>query len=353
MTLWHVGIDTGKANTKYCAGNNEGEFVLNHFPTKMIETNEVTPLMDEGHIIHINGVSTLIGVEGEFDGESTKKLDLHRRCAYLALALSVPNGSDIVVAIGCTLNQFKNAEDRNDYIRYMLNLDPDDKRQPNKEDIELRFIMDGREYVYNVKKMKPLPEASGYLILNEDQFADVYEDIAILDFGGRNVNGALYRRKDMYSPLSIQLGKCFTIDEGANVYKEALLQELNTLYQLDLQIYAMDTILQLGYAPSKIDPSIVEKSKKTISSKKAELVNNIVQRMRNLKWSINTTRFIFIGGGSLLFNKEIRENSTFGSDLIISDPRDRRAIYYNVLGFAKATGLSIPVEHLEEIVANI
>jgi len=349
MALWRVGIDTGKANTKYCAGDNEGVLHMDMFSTKMVETTEVTPLMQQGHIINVNGISTLIGADGEHDGESTKKLDLHRRCAYQALALSVPNGSDVLIAIGCTLNQYKNSEDRNDYIRYILNMSDDDKRKPNKEDIEISFVMDGKDYSYNVKKIKPLPEASGYIILNEHLFQDEYDDIAILDFGGRNVNGAIYRRTHADPHLNIQLGKCFTIDEGANLYKEVLLQELNTRYQLGLQLDAMETALLNGYVRSNKNPKVKEESKAIISAKKTQLVNTVVQRMRNLKWSIDSTRFIFIGGGSLLFRREILDNEAFGSDLIISEPMDKRAVFYNVMGFAKATGLDITSKQLEEV----
>lgn len=342
--LYYVGIDSGKGNTKVIAGNNKDAPKQIIFPTKMEEVNYDVPNLGIGNVIDLNGIKTLVGVEGGYSGESTKKLDLHRRSAYKALALTVPNKSDIVVAIGCTLNQFKNPEDRNEYIRFMLNLAEDDERVPNEEDIKLSFLMDGVKYTYNVKMMKALPEASGYLLLNEEQFEDEYDDIAILDFGGRNVNGAIYRRSLHDESLNIQLGQCFTIDEGANSYKEALVQVLNSQYQLNLQLDAMETALLRGYVRSNTNPNLKEESKDIISKKKAELINAVVQKMLHLKWSVDSTRFIFIGGGSLLFREEIMKTPAFGSDIIISDQNDKRALWYNVMGFAKATGLEIPSE---------
>lgn len=350
--LYHVGIDTGKGNTKIFAGNNQDAPTKAIFPTVMEVTTESKPLMGKGNVIELNGVKTLVGDSGQHDGESTKKLDLHRRSAYIGLAKTVPNGSDVLIAIGCTLNQFKNSIDRNDYIRYMLNLSEDDKRQPNKEDIQIQFIMDGEEYTYNVKKMKALPEASGYIILNESLFEND-DDIAILDFGGRNVNGALYRRDFQNPQLNIQLNQCFTLDEGANSYKETLLQTLNTRFQLGLQLDAMDTVLLRGYVRSNTNPAVKEESSQIISAKKAELINTVIQRMRNLKWSVDSTRFIFIGGGSLLFREEIIANPTFGTDIIIAEPGDERALWYNVMGFAKATGLDVPSEYYVEEEATV
>jgi len=334
--MWIVAVDSGKYQTKAIAGNNEVEAKRFSLLTKMTPTTEKQSLSPSSYVTKLNNEKFLVGSQQGFhDFETTKAKDLHRRTTYTAISQLVPNKAEIVLAIGCPLTQYTNTELRNEYMRFMLNLPEGDKTNPNKAEVEISFEVNDKKFTYTVKRLLVFPETSGFLIKYEELFER--KTVAIIDIGGLNVNGAVYRR------LEPNEDKFFTINKGGNVFKQQLRKELNSSFSnLNLNEDDMEDIILDGYVEINDVEDSVRKTKEIIDKHKFEFLDQIKQEMRSYSWSVNTYQFIFVGGGSILFEKEIREQPEFGKRLIISE----NAVWDNCEGFGMAAGLEIPVEEL-------
>lgn len=333
-----VATDSGKFQTKSITGDGTGKYQRISFLTKMVETDEDVPSTPNTYIIEIDKKKYKLGsLEGFHDYQTTKGKDLHKYCTYASIAAhGIKSGSDIVLAIGCPLSEHKTKAKREAYMRFMLGIDDDVKLDLNKPEVEISFRLNGKPYRYNIVQFYVFPETSGFLAKYQEHFA--HDRVGIVDIGGLNVNGAVYEK------LIPNTEKAFTIEKGGNIFKQSLRQKLNSEFPISLQEDDMDSILEMGYIRRIAGvENAKEKTREFIKREKQNFINSIRDEMRSLRWSVDTYRFIFVGGGTALFEEEIREVPEFKEDLIISsDP-----IWDNVEGFAISAGLPLEIDELE------
>lgn len=312
-----VAVDCGKNMTKAVTLSDNGELKRFNVLTKEAFTSETTST--DGYVVTVNGEKILIGsTNGEFSFDTSKALTLHRHATYLAISQLVDNGDEIVLAIGCPLSVWFNKDARESYLRFMLNLPEEDTRNPNQVESEIHLIVNEKPYHFTIKSIIALPETSGFL-LKTDKYED--SDVAIVDIGGLNVNGVLYQNGYPNE------NTFFTINEGGNRFKVELVDELNRVFvDANLDTTTIDKVLRDGYI--RIDK---QKSAEIIRSFKEHFFQKIKAQMKARKWSTATWDFVFVGGGSLLFEDYIKQDPQF-ADAVISD----NPVWDNVEGFLEA-----------------
>lgn len=327
-----VAVDSGKNLTKAVRIEN-GEYV-NRFSidTKFIETNEEVSHSPSSFAVNLNGKTYLVGDQSaEYNAVTSKAQDVHKYATYLAVSRMVENGDSVMLVVGCPINLYSNREKREDYIRFMLNLPKDNT--VSGEDLkdvqsEIELIVNGNPFTFTINRLLVVPETAGFLVKFEEDYLG--RDVAIVDIGGLNVNGAVYQTVTNYNGnervelLQMVTDSSFTLEDGCNIFANNLQDRLNKEYDAGIISMQMTRIIQQGYI--RMDR---EGSAELIKMHKRNFFNAIKQRMQGRKWSTKTLDFIFVGGGSLLFKEDILSDADF-SEAIISDT----AQWDNVEGFA-------------------
>lgn len=319
-----LAVDSGKYLTKAVSIDENGDFKRTQVFTKMKRTTQPKSALGGGKVVGLDGKYYIVG-QGTLNSPTTSKMEeIHKRCTYSQIPEHFPNGSEIVLAIGCPLSDYKNLKKREAYKRFMLGLSEDDPRDLNSEPVEISFELEGIHYTYTVKKLAVFPEGSGMLLKYEHLFKD--KTVAITDIGGLNVNVSVYRS------LVPDVNTFFTLEKGGNKFRSLLQQELNSniegcnINSMD----EMDEIIAKGYVEVSGNPKSVEESRELIQILKEEFLEEIIAHLWDLNLSVNTTEFIFVGGGSLLFRNEIMERNDIKKFI------SNNAQWENAEGFAVA-----------------
>lgn len=331
-----LAVDSGKYLTKAVSVNKEGKFVRSSVPTRMKRTFQPKSPFRELQTVGLNGMYTLIG-QGSINSATTSKMeDLHRRCIYSQIPKHFPNGSRILLGIGCPLSDYRSLEKQKAYKKFMLNLPEQAELKPEDKDFELSFELEGETYHYIVEKIGIFPEGTGMLLKHEDYFAD--KTVAIIDIGGLNVNVALYRS------LVADISFFCTIEKGGNKFRSLVQQELNAnIRGCNISsIDEMNEVLARGYVEISGNPSSKEESKQLIELLKEEFFDEIVRHLWDLGVSVNTTEFIFVGGGSLLFQDQIMARTDMKKH-ISRDPQWENAEGF-AFGIANSQDIVLPIE---------
>lgn len=327
-----VAVDSGKNKTKAVRIEN-GEYV-NRFSidTKIIETVEEVSHSRASFAVRLNDKTYLVGDQSaEYNAVTSKAQDVHKYATYLAVSRMVEDGDEVVLVVGCPINLYLNKEKREDYVRFMLNLPENhtatgEELKTTQSDIEL--AVNGSPFNFRINRLLVVPETAGYLVKHEEKFLG--RDVAIVDIGGLNVNGAVYQTISNYDGteevelLQMVDSSVFTLEDGCNIFANKLQDILNKAYDAGINSMQMQRIIQQGYIRND-----KEGSAKLISMHKRNFFEAIKQRMQGRKWSTKTLDFVFVGGGSLLFKEDILIDKDF-SEAIISET----AQWDNVEGFA-------------------
>ncbi|WPS85343.1 ParM/StbA family protein (plasmid) [Brevibacillus halotolerans] len=322
-----ISVDSGKFKTKgvhYENGETKKRFEVS---TKINPTTEKASTSRSSYVVTLNDQTTMIGgLAGEYNYDTSKAQEVHRRATYLALSKLVEDAKKpIVLSIGCPLSVWFNTNLRLNYMQFMLDLPKDDLRDPNEGNFNLKFEVDGEKFEYNIEHLLVYPETSGFLIKNEEKYAG--RSIAVVDIGGLNVNGVVYQPTGEDGTLEPNEDTFFTLNKGGNVFMTELQKVLNTRFGTNIQVYEMNEHFKRGYI--KVNK---EESAKIIKDFTDAYLDEIRHKMKAHSWSVETLDFAWVGGGSLLFKEHILAIPVF-ADSEISDT----AVWDNAEGFAQAT----------------
>lgn len=322
-----IAVDSGKYKTKGVRNENGKAIKRFEASTKINPTTEKASTSRSSYVVTLNGQASMIGgLAGEYNYDTSKAQEVHRRATYLAVSeLADDQKTPIVLGIGCPLSVWFNTQLRMDYMRFMLNLPEDDERDPNEGNFDIEFEVDGNDFKYNIEHLIVYPETSGFLIKNEEKYAG--RSIAVVDIGGLNVNGVVYQPTGEDGILEPNEDTYFTLNKGGNVFMTELAKVLNTRFGTNIQVYEMNEHFKRGYI--KVNK---EESAKIIKEFTDAYLDEIRHKMKAHSWSVETLDFAWVGGGSLLFKEHILAIPVF-SDSEISD----NAVWDNAEGFAQAT----------------
>lgn len=296
-----IAGDSGKFNTKAVVKTKEGKIERVMFRTKMDETDESKTVYENTFAVNFKGQRYLLGDKAEtVDYDTSKAKELHKIALFTAIAQLVNDNDTITLFAGCPLNIFKNIEARKKYEEYL--------RQDKKVTIEVNE----QKKTFIIEEVIACPESSG-IIFKEPHLGD--KVVVVVDIGGLNTNACVYDGGD---PI---LSTAFTLNEGANVLTNNIRLKLNEKLGLNIQDFQMQQILRDGF----VKPHIGE-SKEIIQSMLQEHIDTIITELKKKNYDINTLDFVFVGGGSLLLQKQILQ---FIPDAVIS----KNAVWDNVEGF--------------------
>ena len=288
-----ISVDSGKYDTKACLKLKDGKVEKIRFRTKMDDTLEEKASDARSCVLEYNGRKVIIGEEAETaDYTKSKAKDIHKLSTYAAIAQLVSDGDEVGLIIGCPLSIYMNVEERKAYKEFMI------------DEGSATVVLNGRTKSFTIKNVIVCPEGSGIIYKNPNKYKDSL--VGIVDIGGLNSNNCVY---DRLTPIK---SSSFTTNLGANIMRNELRQALNSAFpEVNLQEWQIEDIIRKGYIKSRR-----EESSEIISDFLQKHVNNILQECVKKGWDIDNIDLTFVGGGSKLFEKEIKK---IVSDAVISE----------------------------------
>lgn len=238
-----------------------------------------------------------------------KKRIENKITTYLAISQFIEEeGERVNIIIGMPLEHWLDRDRRAEFESYF-----------KSSIIQLKITHKGEEKVvkFSIENIKSYPETIGHLYIPKNQKAFVNRSVAILDCGGANFQGAVYRNM---VPIR---ESCFTSNKGANFFLDEVKRAVNNKFSTNYQTYQIDDLIKFGANSSKKEQIDDEINRVT----KTYLLQ-VLSEAKARNWNIQDLPIIVTGGGSTYFEKAIKEllpNST------ISDNK----IWDNVEGFAK------------------
>ena len=286
-----IAVDSGKYATKAVRRLASGEIKRMMFRTKMDVTNETTIADRKSCVVKLNGESYVIGDSAEtVDYEKSKEKDIHRICAYTAVAkLLEPGEKEVVMAIGCPLSIFSNVEARAKYRSYFM------------EETDVIISINGERKDFIIKDVVVCPESSGIIFGHHKEYKNAM--IGVIDIGGLNTNCAVYNK---LNPIKSTM---FTTNLGANILTNDLKQVINSSFpEANIQDWQMENIISTGYIKSHKEDSAV-----LITKFFEKHFRNILDECKRKGWDLNNLDLVFVGGGSKLLEKEIKKFTANGT----------------------------------------
>jgi hypothetical protein len=304
-----IVVDSGKFATKAIHLTETGETERLTFRTKMSETEESMTSASETFAVEMDGQRYLLGkLANESDWETSKANDLHRLAIYTAIHNFVDDGDDVVLAVGCPLSVYTKRKHREEYEDYI------------KGEKDTSIIVNGVKKTFNIVEVHALPETSGYLFKNVKKYKD--KMFAIIDIGGLNANCCQYNGNDIIHDSDI------TLVLGMNTLYNTIRNELNKEFSANITLFQVEQFMNLDKSERYIRKDKAN-SNKLIEKLTVEHVRKIHTSLKQNGWDTENMEFIFVGGGSLVLEEEIRE--VFGEYVTISES----AVWDNAEGFAK------------------
>lgn len=308
-----VAVDSGKYDTKACLKQKDGRVEKIRFRTKMDDTLEEKSSDARSCVLEYDGRKVIIGEEAETaDYTKSKAKDIHKLSTYAAIAQLVDDGDEVNLIIGCPLSIYMNVEERDAYKKFMI------------DEGSAVVVLNGKTKRFTIKNVIVCPEGSGIIYKNPNRYKDSL--IGIIDIGGLNSNNCVY---DRLTPIK---STSFTTNLGANIMRNELRQTLNSAFpEVNIQEWQIEDIIRKGHIKSR-----KKESAEIISEFLQGHVNNILQECVKKGWDIDNIDLTFVGGGSKLFENEIKN---IVPDAVISETAE----WDNVEGF-----LAVGVLHYEQ-----
>ncbi len=302
-----IAVDAGKHSTKSLTYRADGTERFGSFRTKMEETQREAA---EGNsfIVKYHGKQYLVGNQAETgSSKTTKAEELHRITTYTALHQLADSEENIIVAVGCPLAIYENAQQKKAYQEYLF---------PSRD---IDIAVNNLTKHLHIQSIVVLPEGSGILYTDKEKYGT--GTVGIIDIGGLNVNCCVY---DNGMPI---LSTLFTDNMGGNVFLQNLRNTLVKQFGEDIPMWQMDNIVKNGYMVDNFSSDgIWPGSRKLIAAQKKEHVQKIIQKCSANGWNLRTTKLVFVGGTSGMLYEEIKE--CFAGADIVEEPEKA-----NVRGF--------------------
>ena len=269
---------------------------------------------DNGYIVEYCDRIYMVGEESiPANYDYDKKRIENKIATYLAISQFVEEENEKVnVIIGMPLEHWLDRERRNSFENYF-----------KSSLIKIKVVKNGvtKDISFGINSIKAFPETMGHLYLptNQKNFKDI--TVAVLDCGGCNFQGAIYRNM---VPIK---ESCFTSNKGINFYLDEVKRAINNKFGTNYQNYQIDDLIKFG-AINDDKGLISEEIKKVTRS----FFLSVLREARARNWMIEGLPIIVTGGGSCYFIEVINE---FLHEVTISE----NSVWDNVDGFAEIGGI--------------
>jgi plasmid segregation protein ParM len=304
-----IVVDSGKYATKAIARNDNGKLETLYFETRMNPTDETTTSAEGTVVVEVEEGHFLLGkMAMNIDSDTTKAKEVHKFAIYRAIHHFIEDGEDVDLVIGCPLSVYTVREKREAYEEYI------------KEKGKIHIGVNEEEKHFQLTSVLALPEGSGYVFRHIPEFLNNL--VAVIDIGGLNTNACLYEGTNMVTDTDL------THNMGTNILRSALQKHLNKMLGINLSERQVEFAMKERVL--KKDPKA---SRRLIDAFMYEHVLNLRENLKKNNWGVENLDFVFLGGGSILLEKEIKE--IFGDGTIIS----KTAVWDNAEGFAELVDL--------------
>ena len=300
MERYVLVLDLGKDSVKSIGRNLEAdasEIKKVIFKTKMYDLDdEFIELEGNSHLLQIDGKEFIIGEQGkisEDNFETTKSNNLHKYAAYTAISQYLePNTIEnkIYIVLACPLSVLASQEAKEAYKKLI------------KGTGTIKVSVDSENYEFEIADIILKQEDSGIIYLKPEQF--INKVVALIGFGGLNMNFALYDNCTCQSKFSEELGSIAL----TNYTKESLTSYLKgnivTFHQSEKAL-ANGYLLKQG----QIDANSI----KAIEKAKERFFNDAMNIIKRHNYDIDKLDSVVIVGGTSLkiesiINRELKHS---------------------------------------------
>lgn len=288
-----IALDLGKWDCKAigrCKEETKDDVRKYKFRTKMKELHDTfIEVGESSYNLLMNGKNIIVGEQGEESAENfdtNKTNDLHKYCAYVAITkFLTPNTlNKIEVVLACPLSVLNVTDSKEQY-----------KKMIQGEGIIKVFVND-LEYQFIITDIIVKAEDSCIIYTNE---LDKESELAIIGFGGLNMNFLLYRNKEFVIRKPFEFGAIklitYIIDDLTNYNNGSIVPE-------DRAIKALED----GYTTKQGKKD--EKSVAIIENSKKRFVEDAKTLIKKNGYDIDDIKkLVFVGGTSIKLENIIKE----------------------------------------------
>ncbi|MGL5641429.1 MAG: hypothetical protein ACRDDM_04120 [Paraclostridium sp.] len=189
MKRYVLSADIGKYETKLvgrCLEGNKEDIKKVNFRTKMYDLEEgYIDVEGNSHKVEFEGKSYIIGEQGQDKSYDTSKTHiLHKLACYTAITEYLEENSKdnkISMVLACPLSVLRSQSAKEEYKTFI------------KGEGEINIAVDGKSYNFEIVDIMIKAEGSGIVYLEPELFEN--KNTLIVDLGGLNFGGSLYRNK--------------------------------------------------------------------------------------------------------------------------------------------------------------
>lgn len=315
-----IAVDSGKSYTKGVLRSEDAVIERVRFRTKVMESSGFGGdlLMRNTDVVEYDGVKYLIGEaisESYTDFNLSKQTNEHLICIYLAITKLLDRSdmytamAKVNLAVNIPLNIFKYEHKKKEFEAFIQN---------NKKVIGIK--VNGKPYSFILENVVALPEALGPIFYQTDQYR--HKRILVVDIG--SLNTSILECNNLVPAYD----KMLVSNLGVNVLRSSLSEQLSSLYAITFTNDDTEQILR--EKTIRINGTEQEEASDIIQKAFEEHVRQIINYARGNKVSFANTELLFVGGGSILFRKQLKAHFPDAKYLAKED-----ASFANTLSFLK------------------
>lgn len=285
MKKYVISLDAGKYALKSIGRPAEGtadDIKKVSFRTKMdVMKNNTSDVEGNSYKVTLNGESYIVGDQGRDDKEkyqTSKTTLLHQLCAYTAITQFLePDTTDNIVymVLACPLSVLKSDSGKEEYRSFIKGNGP------------ISLTVNDKDYTFEIADVTIKAEGSGVLYLNPELFEK--KSVALIDFGGLNMNFCLYE-----NGAAVPSSR-FTEEHGSNALTNCVIDQL-TIYKKGniVSFEVAEKALEEGHLNKfgQIDKESVE----YIEKAKEIFFNEALKFVAQRKYNLEETAVVFVGG---------------------------------------------------------
>ena len=261
-----LGIDVGYSHTKVWSKDGEFSFKSTIEEGSLDVFNSIQ--------IEYQGNSYTIGENNNnslYDTNVNKIESLNfKLCLYTAIAKAMKdNVEDVKIVTGLPASYYSSQKDA--LIKEL-------------KDKTVVMAINGQPRKFTITDVLVFPQSSGVLLLNPEKLNG---DVCVVDIGGFTVDVSFFVNK--------KLKKLDTVELGMNVFAKELMNEIKSKYGVAYDVLRADDILDSKEIVVNNRGINIEELINTVLKRHANVIENRLMGMKEY----NTSKHIFIGGGSL------------------------------------------------------
>ena len=189
MKRYVLSADIGKYETNIIGRDLDGskdDIKRVNFRTKMYDLEEgYIDVEGNSHKTELEGKEYIVGEQGQDKSDDTSKtIFLHKLACYTAITQFLePNTKDnkISMVLACPLSVLRSQSAKEEYKSFI------------KGNGDIDITVDGNHYNFEIVDIMIKAEGSGIIYLEPELFEN--KNVLIVDLGGLNLGGSLYRNK--------------------------------------------------------------------------------------------------------------------------------------------------------------